>query len=248
MGNNLTHFYCPCLLVTWRSILVYWRSERPYKEPEVKHLDRWPELGVRFIDRHIEKENYSGRTSVVETVAEYKGSWEGREVIYRYAIHWTVDDEALEIQRYDKFAANEAAENAIGLNRRISIPSELLNKMCSMAEQFLYTEGVREELSFLHEIKLERDPQNHDHIIATFRTRRWSGYRMVFREHEGHVQLIESVNRRILSGDRAQGGHKRIPQILCRATFALVSDYIRGQYVSKGNRQGELDLILNASE
>ncbi len=201
----------------------------------MKRREYRAELGVRKLERYIETPDFKGRRDVIETVAEYTGTWENAPIVYRYAVHWLFNYDTMDFEDYDKFPANDEAARY----GRISIPRDLWQKMENMVFSFLYTEEVRHTLTDTICLRPQADRQK---VIVTFKKKQWSGFSLVYsRGKDGEVVLLESRVSILVRHARAQRGHSRIPRALCELTHDLVTRYFTGLPIQNG-RQQSLDL------
>jgi hypothetical protein len=191
----------------------------------------YPELGTRRIERYVVHNDFKGRRDVIETVAEYTGHWENMPIVYRYAVHWLFDLDALEIDWYDKLPANEEA----GRYEKISIPRGLWSKMEGMALSYLITEQTKDALSDAIYITPHANERK---VTVTFKKRLWSGYVLIYeRAVDGSIILLESRVMLRKTRDPARKGHSRIPRALCELTHDMVYRYFAGLPLHEGRQQ-----------
>ncbi len=204
----------------------------------MRWADSWPEPGVRFVERHMELRDYSGRMSVIETVESAVVELRGIKYNILHIVHWQVDEEIYDVDYYDKYSGNKE----LGILPETSVPNELFQKMHADALRFFRVNEVRDELESRHEIILTEDGKDPSRVTVTFKKKQWSGYRLTYRKKQnGQIQLIEAVTSLTFTEERARAGYSRIPRDLCEAAFDKVVGHFNN-CPATNNRQGELSL------
>lgn len=204
-----------------------------------------PELGVRFVERHIELRGYSGLMSVIETVEEGVVDFGGDEFEIFHVIYWRGNEETLDIKRYKSQSGNKE----LGVLPEIDIPNDIYEKMKRDALRFFRQEDIRDELESLHEIILTEDKNDPSLVTVTFKRCQWSGYRLTYRNGpDGRVRLIEARTNRTLRPEQARSGYSRIPKDLCEVVYDRVAEHFANCPRTHNNRQGELKLATHDTQ